>query len=961
MYLPPLPVRFVALIVGIMPCLFPVSAPAGEPPPHARQLIGWGWEQRPHGQTLASDVLGQFADGDPARPHFGSYGPYGGPKQHGFFFYAFNSGRYQTVGGLAAHLGLRRLAIPDYWNHRVLLFELNAEGSLAERRAGGLIGQTRFDTMELGQGPDRLHFPSACAFDPSGRHLFVADEYNHRVLQFDTAASRRAVRVFGQRGFDTWGPDATPGTLVWDSTRAGIRGPALVRNANARGFFLPRGVACDGKRLFVSDCDNHRVLVFDTAASENGPAAVAVLGQADFHSHEPNRGGRRGPQTMLFPGGLALDRTGRFLLVADSMNGRVLVFDLAGGIEDGMPATAVLPLWGTRLDELPKRPERRSITGAVDVTVDEANTVFVSDRRGARILVHRLDDVLRGETDPLVAMGNFELGTDLRQTKPGYVGPTGLAVAGAFLYAAEPRGNRVLCFDTSDPHRRAVDLLGQFHGNDLTRPDYHKYGPNNGPDPYGFDFADGTPALSVTEDGQWLLAADTIGGRLLFFPLGVDGLALDRSARLALGVPTLTARANNYGADRFNRPSHSLLTSDGRLFASDFQGSRILYFELPDFAASQGKRALEAPRPFVPPSGRKPGYREWFEFRSIDSGVPALHVLGQENFETGLRGVASQRQMGKEMSGLAMDRQRGWLFIAEKLNHRVLVVDVSGEVETFMPALHVLGQRDFDHNSPNWGRDDGWHPAGMTEPSGVCYDHTTKTLFVASGANLEDREILGFDLSGDVTNGMEPRIRIGGQHATVKSDLPFVDRTLALDEQRRRLWSGLFALDISGDIHRDVPVIGWFGLGPHPEVGSLQGYNTGGPPNLLGYSVGFCHRFGGGVNATAVNPRTGTLYVAGNARYRVLCFQPSFQFRSGPLRVTAGKPLTALTGTGGLAPLEFLVQRGRLPDGLTMDPRTGLISGIATAAPGEYRVSVRVKTALEEVTGEVRIELAKKP
>jgi hypothetical protein len=53
---------------------------------------------------------------------------------------------------MAAHAGICKLAAPDYWNHRVLLFDLHADGSLAERRASALIGQQRFDVMEIGQG-----------------------------------------------------------------------------------------------------------------------------------------------------------------------------------------------------------------------------------------------------------------------------------------------------------------------------------------------------------------------------------------------------------------------------------------------------------------------------------------------------------------------------------------------------------------------------------------------------------------------------------------------------------------------------------------------------------------------------------------------------------------------------------------------------------------------------------------
>ncbi len=926
---------------------------ADETEEHGREILGWGWRERPHGQTLASDVMGQFVGGDPRRPNFGGYGPYGGPTAHGFFFFAFNAGRYQMAGSPAAHVGQEGgiLAVPDYWNHRVLLFDLRSDGSVASHEARGLVGQERFDQMEIGQGPARFQFPAACAFDPTGKRLFVADEYNHRVLEFDMHTPSQAVRVFGQRNFDDWGYDSTKGDLVWDSTRDDVRGPKLVRKAHSRGMFLPRGVASDGRRLFVADGDNHRVLVFDLAGKENGPAASHVLGQEDFGGYLPNRGGKPSLESMVFPGALAVDASGRFLLVADTLNYRLLVFDVESTIENGMPAMAAVTLPEIEARDLPNPPYQRTIAGAV--AIDTRGQVFVADRRGMRVVTYRLEDLLAGKSEPTAAVGRFEMSTDLAQMKPGYGGATGLAVAGGYLYVTEPRGNRVLCFNANDPERRAVDLLGQFYGHDLARPHYNKYGPNGGPDPYGFDFSDGTPALSVTEDGSWLLAADPIGGRLLFFPLGGDGLPLDRSSRFALGVPTLDARGNSYGRARFNRPGHTVLDGE-RLFASDFQGSRIMCFELPNLVNATGRGALAPLRPFTPSAERRP--RDDFEFRSIDSGAPAMHVLGQVDFNTGLRDTASQRQMGKEISGLAYDRQRHWLFVCEKLNNRVLIVDVSKGVETYMPALAVLGQPDFDTNAPRWGQLQ-WHPRGMHLPSGICYDHAEKMLFVTSGDDLADREVLGFDLSSEVSNGMEPALRIGGLHATVESNLPRVERLLGLDEKNRRLWCGLLALDLAGDVHKRVPLVGWFGLGPHAEAHKEQDNHSGKTPSLLGYSVGFCDRFGGAVSAMAVNPRTGTVYVADSARYRVLSFQPKFRFRSGTISLKASRPAIDITGSGGMAPLRFSLVGGKLPAGVELDVETGILRGTPRDELKKYEVEIVVKSATETSRGKVVIEL----
>src|SRR5581483_9583409 len=768
------------------------AAPATEMPPPAkapgtystaeRHLLGWGWREAPHGQTLASDVLGQLVGVDPARPHYGLYGPNGGANDRGFFFYAA-MGRTDTVTGLAAHLGLRKLAVPDTWNHRVLLFDLRSDGSLASRVASGIIGQAAFDAREIGQGPGGLHYPAACTFDPNGRFLFVADEHNNRVLQYDMASLQRAVRVYGQPDFDSWGYDAQPGDpnrVLRDSLRSlyGYDGPfPLHRHPSPRGFFLPSGLACDGKRLFVSDCDNHRVLVFDISGTENGPAAIAVLGQPDFDGFKPNRGGaagptiklmassdreslnnfygKPGPDTMLFPTGLALDRTHRYLLVADCQNDRALVFDVGKEIRNGMPAVAVV----RKNDDVPAewRPADKDFKGIVDVVVDETDRVFVSDRKGLRVLVYSLASILSGKPAPEAALGRFEMLTDLEQVKGlgKAEGPTGLAIAGRFLYVAEPRASRVLCYDTSHPARRAVNVLGQSYAGDSARPSYNQYGHNGGANPYGFSLIDGVPGISVSEDGQWLLASDSVGGRVLFFPLASDGLPLDRYARFTLGAPDLTTQVSNYGPDRFARPCSSVMTADGRVFITDFSGARILYFELPGLTAASGKGALDPLRPNLPSpdgatvAGGAPGMRGTKDnllFHSITCGAAAKAVLGQVDFYTSLRNAASISQLGKEISGLAFDRKRGWLIITDKQNNRVVIMDVSKGVKTFMPAFAVLGQADFDSNGPYRGKaisdndhdrvfiaNDSmgeratkpaekkvpWHPAGLKEPKGA--------------------------------------------------------------------------------------------------------------------------------------------------------------------------------------------------------------------------------------------------
>src|SRR5690606_25533237 len=105
---------------------------------------------------------------------------------------------------------------------------------------------------------------------------------------------------------------------------------------NGAGLNQPTDSAVDssGHRLFVSDLMNSRVLVYNLAADNSleDRAADYVLGQPDFSTSSIGWGSAE----MNGPTGLAYDETNGRLFVADFGNSRVLVFDLSGGITNGM-------------------------------------------------------------------------------------------------------------------------------------------------------------------------------------------------------------------------------------------------------------------------------------------------------------------------------------------------------------------------------------------------------------------------------------------------------------------------------------------------------------------------------------------------------------------------------------------------------------------------------------------------
>ena len=148
---------------------------------------------------------------------------------------------------------------------------------------------------------------AACAFDPAGR--FSCSWPTGTTIACcsccDMASPKRAIRVFGQPDFTSWGYDATPGDSArLCATRCGRFTASTVRfrcavTVGAR--ILPaarRGVR--RQTPVLSDCDNHRVIRLRRERHrQRRTAGIAVLGQADFSGNKPNRGGGAGPEGTL--------------------------------------------------------------------------------------------------------------------------------------------------------------------------------------------------------------------------------------------------------------------------------------------------------------------------------------------------------------------------------------------------------------------------------------------------------------------------------------------------------------------------------------------------------------------------------------------------------------------------------------------------------------------------------------
>lgn len=91
-------------------------------------------------------------------------------------------------------------------------------------------------------------------------------------------------------------------------------------------------------RLYVADTRSHRILRFSRPFDD--PVADLVWGQgSDFDRGMINQGRRTGPDTLAFPFRMDISPEG-ILAVADTVNHRVLLFDLNG--DDPTDPVAVL-------------------------------------------------------------------------------------------------------------------------------------------------------------------------------------------------------------------------------------------------------------------------------------------------------------------------------------------------------------------------------------------------------------------------------------------------------------------------------------------------------------------------------------------------------------------------------------------------------------------------------------------
>lgn len=481
--------------------------------------------------------------------------------------------------------------------NRVAIFDIRPEVLRTGMPAVDVIGQETpdgrpdFDArMAQGHLDGRsIAAARAVAHDPVDHRLFVADQYNHRVVVYelddhDRVARRDAVAVLGQ-------PDPSSSRLT---------------PANETNMGSPLAVAYDAttKRLYAGDGIHNRVLVFDAAPGtlRNGAAATAVIGQPDFETVEYRAGpagldfdvrGGRGIASTFIPMGLAIDEPGQRLFVSDGGNNRILVFDVsAAHLVDGMPAATVLG-----------QPDMRSTaegggpTGLADpghLAFDPVHQrLFAIDGRNLRVLVYdvapdRLTDgaaasAVIGQPDlertggsgpgDLAALLPYlqveplpPIAAPSARTPPDrFAGPNGVAYdpVHELLYVADAGGllgggaHRVAVFDVA-PERLedgpdAIRILGKRDADET--PPLRQGGASSYPGQFTLHDPRG---LALDADDGVLYVTDSLTSRVVAFYLPRATWPVTIAPDGWVGLSTLDAVDLDYGADPRTTASASL-------------------------------------------------------------------------------------------------------------------------------------------------------------------------------------------------------------------------------------------------------------------------------------------------------------------------------------------------------------------------------------------------------------------
>ena len=340
-----------------------------------------------------------------------------------------------TTRGCSCTATSTHLWVADQYNNRILRYPLPLPG--LGPAADIVLGQLSMTTRNWGVSEGDFFYPTDVAV--SGNKLLVCDMGNNRVVIYDHLP-----------------------TFTGDWGQIAVGQPDLTSNlarTRADGMINPMGICVAGNKLLVADTGNRRVLIWNTMPAVHGSGADLVLGQPDFTSSDEalTATGMKSPTSVW--------SDGTKVVVCDSWHHRVLIWN-TWPTRNGQPADLVLgqpDMTSTTTNQVsgigwPHAYPHPDVFWHPHEATSNGVQIVVADSNLTRVLIwdswpttnHQRPDFVLGQSDFYHGWPNDD---DQNHTEDATASdrtvsyPTSVEIVGRRLYVSDNGNNRVLVFE----------------------------------------------------------------------------------------------------------------------------------------------------------------------------------------------------------------------------------------------------------------------------------------------------------------------------------------------------------------------------------------------------------------------------------------------------------------------------------------------------------------------------------
>ncbi|NQU32073.1 MAG: T9SS type A sorting domain-containing protein [Bacteroidetes bacterium] len=368
------------------------------------------------------------------------------------------------------------------------------------------------------------------------------------------------------------------------TSNGGNQGTAGTENEQVTGNSLDhpaQTMVIDGK-LFITDGENERVLIYNSIPTTNNAVADLVIGQIDLNSDFYN-GDFPTAHTLMRPEGIATN--GEKLIILDRDNYRILVYNEiptenypAADIVIGQPDMTTHEWHGdANIGNSEGVSDTTLSSGATGLCFDEpSGKLIVSDTDNNRVLIYGslpttngvAADVVIGQPDFYSNLENQ--GGDPSANTLSLGTSSNISTYNDKLFVADRHNNRVLIFNQIPTTNNAsADVV-------IGQPDFNSNQANQGGEP-GPNTLNGPRSAVVDSEGK-LLITDLNHRILVFNSIPVENNA---SADLVIGQPDFESNTGSATDSTFFWPRHVSFYGN-KFIVSDNGNSRVLIFENDD-------------------------------------------------------------------------------------------------------------------------------------------------------------------------------------------------------------------------------------------------------------------------------------------------------------------------------------------------------------------------------------------